>query len=588
MRVARVVEWLRDRGDTTPRRRETIAVAGAAAAFALIFCHQLAAHLATLGTFHDWDMWLTMEWAAYRSAAHYHQIPLWNPYECGGMPLLGNPQSRWVAPSFILTLIFGPVIALHLEAVIMSAIAWAGGYVLGRVLGMRRLGAVCTATAFAGSSWFFLRVAEGNLQITPLVYLPWIIAAAWAASERGRLHYAIASGALIALSFLEADPYAPLFDALALALILPMQAVMRRSVRPILVLAIAAVFAGGLTAVKLIPAAQNVAAHPRPTGADFGSAVNAIHVALLSRNQDHERPYLSGWGFHEAGAYVGLFGFAALIGLYAPRRAWPWLIAGLAFFILARGNSGPYAPWLWLHRLPVFSSTRLPQRFLIPCELMISVLAGIGIDVLLDSGSTALVGLAVMIVTAGAVDLYLVGTPNLQYPLRWEIPRLAAGEGFMQLRTDVTGRMFLAVQRNYGIVNCYEALPFPDVVRSSQQPGYVGEQHMNGPGTVRLLDWSPNVLRFDVDAPAPSELVVNQNFDPEWRLRAGSGAVVADHGLLAVRVAAGRQEIVLAYGGWRWRLGALISILTATAGLWLSIDEKRSPLRSIDAPDRLS
>src|SRR5271167_1429648 len=194
-----LTEVLLERGRFT--RREGVAVAVASTAFALVFCFPLLAHLTTAGTFDDWDQNSASQWSAYWVLHRYHQFPLWNPFECGGMPLLGDPQSHFLTPWFFLTMVFGPVVGLHLEVIIYNAIAWAGGYVLGRVLGMRRISAICTATAFAGSSWFFLHASEGHVVLIVMVYLPWIVAAGWTASERGKLRYVAICGALIAVSF---------------------------------------------------------------------------------------------------------------------------------------------------------------------------------------------------------------------------------------------------------------------------------------------------------------------------------------------------------------------------------------------------
>ncbi len=209
-----------------------------------------------------------------------------------------------MTPWFILTLMFGPVLGLRIEVLIFSAIAWAGGYVLGRVLGMRRISAICTATAFAGSSWFFLRASEGHIVIMTFVYLPWIIAAGWAGSERGKLRYAALCGALIALSFLEGSPHPTLFEGLTLALVLAGRAAARLTARPLIALVVAAIFTVGFGAVKGLPAVQVMMSNPRLAEEGFSSSIYSLREALLSRNQDCNRPGLNGWGFRELGAYV--------------------------------------------------------------------------------------------------------------------------------------------------------------------------------------------------------------------------------------------------------------------------------------------
>ncbi|MFZ0679315.1 hypothetical protein [Candidatus Binatus sp.] len=571
--LSRLVDVLLDRGRFT--RTESIAIAVASITFALVFCYPLVFHLPATITFNDWDFVTAAQFAAYWTVHQYHQFPLWNPYECGGIPLLGDPQSHFLSPLFFLTILFGPWVGLHMELILYSAIAWAGGYVLGRVLGLRRISAICTATAFAGSSWFFLRAAEGQIVLVVLVYLPWIIAAGWKASERGMIRYTALCGALLALSFLEGSPYVPLYEGLMLALVLGGRAVVRLSIRPLIALTLAAVFLAGFGAAKGLPAVQVMISHPRPTNESWANTFDALRTALLSRNQDHNRSSLNGWGFWESGAYVSLFGAVALLSLVSPRKSLPWIIAAVVMFHLARGWTGPNSAWVWLHRMPVFSSTRLPSRLLIPFELAVAVLAGLGIDVLCSRGSPAALVLSALLVTIGAVDMLVVGSANLHYPLlSVASPGPTHGEFAQSLRPPAVAQSAV-IRDHQGVVNCYTGMDWPTHAKGWNEPGYRGEQYLLGPGTVTLARWSPNRLEYAVDGPGPSMLVINQNYDPSWRVTSGSGRISSEDGLLTVRVPAGKSRIVLRYISIAAIWGMIITILTALVAFVLIRWESR-------------
>jgi hypothetical protein len=576
--ISNLVDVLLDRGKLT--RSEAIAVALGGAAFALVFCYILVTHLTTAGAWGDWDFFLTLQWAAYHSVRYYHQIPQWNPYTCGGNPLIGNPQSHVLTPWFLFTLLFGPVVGLHLEVIVHSAIAWSGGYVLGRELRMSRLAAICTATTYAGSSWFFLHEGFGQIVFLALAYLPWLLAAGWAAAtETGKLRYTIAGGALIALSFFEGGPYPPLFEVLSLAIVLPVLAVMRISVRPLIVLLLIGLFTGGFAAIKYVPAREFVAAHPRPTveGGDY--SLQDLSAALFSRDQDPNHYGPGPYYFFESGAYVGLFSVIALVGLLSPRRAILWVIAATIFFLLARGRTGPSCAWVWLHHLPVYSSTRVPQRYLIPFSLAIGVLAGIGIDVLCENRSIVTLGIAIVLITVGTLDLFLVKTDNLGHALVYAPEAQVFDKYFRQFQVENDKDMFKTVQRNLGVINCYEAFTFNTTVAASNMPGYRGEYHLQGLGSVSDSRWSPNALGFEVDAPAATVLVINQNYDPSWRVTSGAGQAFSQDGLLAVRVPAGKSRIILRYISIAATCGLIITILTAFAAFVLIRWESRRPLR---------
>ena len=545
------------------------------AAFVLVFCSILIKYIATAGTFGDWDFFLTMQWAAYHSVRHYHQIPQWNPYTCGGNALIGNPQSHVLTPWFLLTLLFGPVLGLHLEVLVHSAIAWSGGYVLGRELRMSRLAAICPATAYAGSSWFFLHAGCGMVSFLAFAYLPWVLAAGWAAAKTGKLRYAIACGALMALSFLEGT-YPPLFEVLWLAILLPVLAVMRMSVRPLIVLLLVGLFAGGFAAIKYFPAREVITAHPRYGDQGGGYSLQDLSGGLFSRDQNPNRYGPGPFYFVETGAYVGLFAIIALMGLLSPRRAIPWVIAATIFLVLARGQTNPNSAWDLLHRLPAFSSTRVPPRYLIPFTLAIGVLAGIGIDALCENRSMVRLGLVIVLITAGTLDLYLVGAPQLGHALVYPpYKALVFGEYFRQFELRNDKEMFQTVQGNLGVPNCYEALLEATTVVASNRPGYRGEYYLLGPGSVSNSRWSPNALGFEVDAPKATVLVINQNYDRSWRVVSGPGETLSQNGLLAVRVPAGQSQIALRFISFALLYGFAITLLTTIGAVVLLIREGR-------------
>jgi hypothetical protein len=519
----------------------------AALAFGAVFTYPLLLHLGVLTSFWDWDFALELMVAARRSIVEYHQLPLWNPWMCGGAPLLGNPQARILNPFFLLVLIFGSAAGTHLTVWLHLAMAWAGGYVLGRVLEMRPLGAVACASAFAASSWFPLHVASGELWTMGYCYFPWLLAFTALAMER-RLAWVWPAAASLALMWLDGNPYPPSYGALVLAVLAPALAVQRRSIRPLLmtasVLALGLILAGSHLMLSYLFAA----AHPRPTALDSGS-LHAVWSALLSRNQDLERQSEVMWGWHEVGAYVGLFLALGIAGLLRPRRALPWALLAAVMVALTMGARGPWWPWPLLHRLPVFSWERLPYRFVIPLVQVIAVLAGFGTDWIAAAGGYVV---AVALVAAATLDCLWVGTYNLRYPLQNQVAAVAPGD-FRQVRepgsgyTIVSRDMVRLTSQNLVIINCYDYTEWNSSVAASGEPNYRGEQYLLGAGTVELVKWTPDRLGFTVDAPSATTLVVNQNYDRFWRLTAGRGTVISQGGLLAVSIPAGRQTLWLSY-----------------------------------------
>src|SRR5688572_7952126 len=55
------------------------------------------------------------------SVLRYHELPLWNAYECGGVPLWDNPQSPIGAPLMALTVGLSTTLTVRIWYVVHSA-----------------------------------------------------------------------------------------------------------------------------------------------------------------------------------------------------------------------------------------------------------------------------------------------------------------------------------------------------------------------------------------------------------------------------------------------------------------------------------
>ena len=76
-----------------------------------------------------------------------------------------------------------------------------------------------------------------------------------------------------------------------------------------------------------------------------------------------------------------------------------------------------------------------------------------------------------------------------------------------------------SVLNNEGVVNAYEMCRFK--ARQSQTlPRIIkGEYYLTNRGSAKILNWSPNEIGLLMDTPANNKLVINQNYDENWRAR---------------------------------------------------------------------
>jgi hypothetical protein len=437
---------------------------------------------------------------------------------------------------------------------------------------MPPLAAVATAMVFPASSWFYLKVAVGQVYALDYCYLPWAYAAGWVAATRYSWFYASVAGGLMALGFLGSGPDALFYGAVGLAALLGALALTDRRWQPLAILVGIGLFTIGFAAVKLVPCYRLLQAHPRFTGSEVQvNDAKLLLTLLFSRDQNIFRAISSDWGFWESGAYIGLFVAPAALGLIQMRRAAPWLIAGIVLLLLARGNAQPLALWPILHRMPLFDSLRLPSRFLIPLTLMVGVLVGFGVEWVAAQRPWGVFAASAVILLATA-DCLLVGPPNLANAmdnLAYPPPPFAVSFRQVFHGPDNNSMLFPAMQ-NRGVVGCYDYTDWSTNVRASDQPGYRGEQYLIGPGSLRLAEWTPNALAFAVDVPAPAEIVVNQNYDRWWRPVRGPATVIDEGGLIGIRIPSGRRRIEIAYRDYGALIGGLITLVTLAiaAGLW--------------------
>ncbi len=560
---------------------EVLLIAAGVLSFVAAFSYPILQHLSRMGIVDDWSEHLQPNWAAFYSITHFHQAPLWNPYRCGGMPLLGHPLSLVASPLFLLQIIFGPFVGLSMQIPVHLAIAWTGGYVLGRSLGMDFPGRIICASVFPASSWFYLHIAVGHLEYLPTMYMPWIAALAWLGTTRKSLMPWVAAGLLLAITFGEGGVYQALRVLLLSSLLTGYWAATRRSLRPIEGMIILGAFAAGFAAIKLLPTWQVMQLHPRPIQDVEYNTVRALLTGVFTRDQFWDR-YAAGrtiangsWAFFELGNYVSpLAIILAMLGIvFSPRRSFPWVVAAALFFTLAIGGPKPWYPWPLLHRLPIYASERVPSRFLMAFTLPVGVIAGFGADAI--SGRLkpwgAIVCLAIVI--AAVVDAWTVSRTNFAVAVEREAPALTMPTRAFQQFWGSPWEMVWTNLENRGAVFCNEGLDFYDVSRRSvvgvNEPGYFGEQFLIGAGSVTLRRWTPNALDYDVDTPVRNVLVINQVYDPNWLVASGAGEVVSQGTMIGVRLPPGAQHLELVYRSYPFRIGVATTLLTCIAALLL-------------------
>lgn len=548
--------------------------------------------LSKLGTWaddeSDWPEIVSTLQATSASVLH-GQFPGWNPYMCGGAPLLANLQLFFLILPLLLSFPFGDVVALKVATPLVLALGLFGMLLLARTLGLRGPSALLPAVAFLFSGFTTTHLANGQFLWLSLAYVPWMVVGFLRAEVRTR--WALVAAAAFVLTFLEGRVYLVAYGALLLTILALTASLQRRSWRPLVLLAFIGALTLGGSAWKLFPTFTFLADLQTGLPPTTGLPVTALDEAFLRRdvtpNVNERYPPFS-IPRHEIAAYLGpVVLLLAAVGLRQRDRS-PVLgftIAAVFFLALALQLGGEDAPEITLlgHEL------RNPSRMLSMVVFSISLLAGFGLTRLralvsrrAGEGVGRLVsGLLVTIVT---VDLLLVGWTHLSRLFRFPPQPALATEG-----TFFQTRLPQGAQRNNGypivlagggamdfcptIIRAYR--PRSDV-RGREEPSYRGEIYSLGAAQAHLVEFTPNALTLHVDTPTADTIVVNQHYDRGWS--AGPLPVSAVGTLLGVDVPDGERTVRLVYRPPFLGLGLLVTGLTlagTAAAFWSRSREAR-------------
>lgn len=109
------------------------------------------------------------------------RLPLWNPYQDGGAPLLGNAQSALASPLVWPVLLLGAGHGWNLALLLKVLAAASGAWLWLRDLGRSRAAAALGAVAFALSGSFVAWLAHPHTLVAAAA--PWVL---WAAQRAAR------------------------------------------------------------------------------------------------------------------------------------------------------------------------------------------------------------------------------------------------------------------------------------------------------------------------------------------------------------------------------------------------------------------
>ena len=418
--------------------------------------------------FGDWQ-WFHRQWEVARIAIlRYGELPLWDPSQCGGSSLWGQPQNQIFAPFYLLFgLPFGTVLGSKLWAIAHTFVGVVGmAWLARREYRLDPSASLVAASVFGFCGFFAWHGAGGHATYFAFYYLPWLILGHRRSIEDRR--YCAMVAAVFAIGLLEGAHY-PVPYFLLVMVFEGVRAlwVHRRALRSVV---LAELLSGALVlmlgAFRLVPIARAVVDNPRDVPTLDSLSLSDALLMFTAREHGWVFPGHV-WVWPEYGSYVGWATIGlATVGLLLCIRHHKDLVLGFGIsFAIMLGDHGALWPWSLMHRLPFYERLHLPSRFAVFVTFYGALAAATALDatrrrvaVQRPRARQALhLGLWAVALTITA-DLMVV---NVRTNDRWNHPPLHEGapDGRYHL---VSGARFHEefasyARRNVGVRECYDA-----------------------------------------------------------------------------------------------------------------------------------
>lgn len=344
------------------------------------------------------------------------KLPLWNPLQGLGVPLLADPQAGLLAPGHALFRVLPFAAALKLNLALHVLLLAAGSYLLARRLGARRLASALAAALAAGNGFAFYHGALiphfDSLTYTPFVLLFWV-------AGRGAL-----AGLALALQLATGHPFFAYMTLVAAALL---RAPSARA------LAAAAAASAGAGALTVLGAAAVFSQTARLEMNDASHWVYSVDPDALWRMLVTPLWNRSAHAFTGdptiTSFYVGPAALAlAAAGAWRARGGRAAALAVLAL-VLMLGPHTPVYPAL-LRAAPGLSLFRYPAQWGAIAALALALLAAAGLSAL---SRRARAGAALLVLADLAAFCAVAPAPRVpgeflsRRPRTLEVPELSDG-----------------------------------------------------------------------------------------------------------------------------------------------------------------
>jgi uncharacterized membrane protein YfhO len=524
--------------------------------------------------------------AAKVSMRRYHELPLWDPFECAGRPLWDEPESIVASPLLFLMQPLSTTVTMRLWNILHHVTGFICMWLLARhELRLSRGAALVASTAFSLTLANVGQYVGGHAALVGMLYAPLAILF-WRRAEKD-LRFAVGLGLLLAWTFLEGGGYPTAFIGLTLAIETLMRLRPKNGLAVLKGAEIALVTFAAAGAARILPVVDQLLHHKRALATEDDSiSLRTLYDMYFARTHEWKVPGQT-YVWPEYSAHLGAILIAlALVGFVLCLRDHAWFAAlGTAIFLLMLGHFSKWAPWHLLkgHVFP-FRSMRVPSRFRLIFALFLGGWAGFAVDRIPAVVARWLGPRTATAVRTAVLGVALIGAGDA---LSIAMTRIASAyTDPPEKAVEASPRLFIGGQlaqfvdqprQNQGRVNCWEEWNFTDGA-----PVWQGDVPQAKAETdavaVRNVSRTQNTFTIDVEAKEPARVRVNTPWERGWRTDVGK--IAQDHKILVVDVPVGPSRIHLWYWPQWLTLGFFLTGFGTLAAVSFVVIESRRMLRA--------
>lgn len=476
-----------------------------------------------------------------RSLLEYHQLPWWNPWVSGGVPLFANAQFGPISLQAVLVLLFGSVMGIKLSFLFYLLIGFFGFYLLTRrVMKAPEVTAILLSYIWVFSSFSAYRIS-GHFTFILFHFLPLVLYLYY--TRHDKKWQWLKLGLVLALMIWSSPHYSTIMTMLILGLFFIFDFT-RQVIRDKLssadwkaTLKKLAIKDGSfwlktgavtllLGGYRLYFALAYIHDFPRPGNA-FSEPYFGIKNTLLSLfgpiQFGPQAPTPPIWSWMEASYAIGTPTLLVLLLIafvtVKQKSKWralfsysPYVLGGLLtlFLLLAQGRFADFAPFALMQQLPILSSMRVAMRWVLPVSLVVLLLIAAYKGRRFRPAINGLLALSVL-------QLFISGTLFLKTAFLLEqqpVERAASAPFEQQLhwkagRVQYDENLLGGTNNNYGQIIAADALVDTRLPNATVRCDVDEDCPFVLSRNAQVTYWSPNVITLRRTGEGPIRLNMN-------------------------------------------------------------------------------